>query len=301
VTLRRSLDEVRTILAACDAYDIVDFHSLGDYVEIPATAAWIREELSVAGCEDRPIAVGDAFPMPVLIGFDVLPFYPVTEETRDAARALLLAAANDKDAQYAEALAWLRAETAKGIVRKVVVSAGEGLAGINVGIQEDWKSNIPSVDSHLVNSLGSSIFLGLRDTTTTEDMPGGELPYYGEDLGLARTAQGERPAFAALRLALEKIAGFSEVERLNTTPGSWAYRFETPSGLVWVAWYDDGLLRLPGAVENTLEVELPIEGDSATVTTVPTAGTTPEVTTLDTDDGVLRLMLNATPVFVEAD
>ena len=38
---RKPAADIRAILAACDVYDIVDFHSLGDYTEIPPTAAWL--------------------------------------------------------------------------------------------------------------------------------------------------------------------------------------------------------------------------------------------------------------------
>ncbi len=68
-TMRKSVPEIRTILAACDAYDIVDFHSLANYTEIPLTAAWIRHELQDNACGEKPIWIGVAFSMSALVGF----------------------------------------------------------------------------------------------------------------------------------------------------------------------------------------------------------------------------------------
>lgn len=298
VSFRKTIDEIRTVLAACDAYDVVDFHSLADYVEIPATTDWIREELTAAGCVGKTIVVGDALPMSVLITLDATPVHPVNEKTQYGARAALLAAANEDDPQHETSLEWLRAETAEGAVRKVVVSAGAGLGGINIGNQEDWKTGFPHIDSQAVNSLGSSLFLGLRNTTTEDDAPGGEL-LYGGYFSRARTAQDERPAFAALRLTLEKIDGFTVAERVETTPDAWVYRFETPRGAVWVAWYDDGALNLPGEPERTTDIVIDVGSENVQLTTTPTTGTVPSMTTLEAESGTLTLTVGGAPVFVE--
>ena len=70
---------------------------------------------------------------------------------------------------------------------------------------------------------------------------------------------------------------------------------------MWVAWYDDGVLQLPGETEPTRELELEVGGDTARVTTIPTSGTIPQVTTLETEAGMLRLAVSGTPVFVELE
>ena len=66
--IRKSVSEIQTILAACDAYDILDFHSLGDYTEIPPTAAWLRDQMETNDCGEKPLWIGDAFSMSALVG-----------------------------------------------------------------------------------------------------------------------------------------------------------------------------------------------------------------------------------------
>ncbi len=141
-SFRKSLDETLTILAECDAYDVVDFHALGHYTEIAPTAAWIRDQLAANGCAERPIWIGDAFPMSAMVAFGgfvpPMPVAPVTLATRDQVVALLKAVADPADPAHAASKAWLEAEVAKGLVKKIVASAGAGVAGINVGNLEDW-------------------------------------------------------------------------------------------------------------------------------------------------------------------
>jgi len=173
--MRKSVPEIRTILAACDSYDMMDFHALGNYTEIPLTAAWIRQELQANGCGEKPIWIGDAFPMSGLVGYGGFvpptPFAPVTLETRDAVVKLLHSVADPSEADHAADQAWLYAETAIGLTRKIVVSAGEGLRGINIGNLEDWKTGISGMDKATVPMLGASMFMGLTDTTITNNNP----------------------------------------------------------------------------------------------------------------------------------
>ncbi len=304
--MRKSVPEIRTILAACDAYDMVDFHSLGNYTEIPLTADWIRQELQANGCGAKPIWIGDAFPMSGLVGFGGFvpptPFAPVTPETRDAVVKLLRAVADPSEPDYATDQAWLYTETAIGLTRKIVVSAGEGLRGINIGNLEDWKTGIPGMDKAAVPMLGGSMFIGLTDTTNTNQQPGGGLPFTGQDWSKARRAGDPRPAYYALGLVTEKIGQFTTVQQLDLGTGIWAYRFETPSGPLWVLWYDDRALYLPGETPSSVTVSLPFEAASALLTLPPTAigQTESETQILQATGGILTLEVGATPVFIQA-
>ncbi|MBI3763546.1 MAG: hypothetical protein HY260_17005, partial [Chloroflexi bacterium] len=304
---RKSLADTQTILAACDAYDIVDFHSLADYTEIPPTTGWIREQLSANGCGERPIWIGDAFPMSALIGFGgfvpPIPFAPTTLATRDQVVEALKAVADPASADHAAAEAWLRAETARGLVKKIVVSAAESLRGINVGNLEDWKTGLPAVDKTTVPMLGASMFMGLTDTTVTARMPGGKLPFNGHEWAKARKAGDPRPAFYAIQLAADKIESYSSVQQLDLGPGLWAYRFERSSGPLWVMWYDDGAIHLPGESAPSITAQLSVGADSAVVARTPTelGQTEPAANTISTDAGMLALNLDSTPVFVEAN
>ena len=304
--MRKSVPEIRTILAACDAYDIVDFHSLANYTEIPLTAQWIRSELQANGCGEKPIWIGDAFPMSALIGFGGLvpptPFAPATLETRDAVVDLLLAMADPASPDHASSQGWLYAEAAIGLVRKITVSAAEGLLGINLGNLENWKTGTVAIDKTTVPMLGASMFMGMTDTVITNNKPGGDLPINGKHWAKARQASNPRPAYYALKLVNEKLAAFTSVEKLELGISIWAYRFETPTGPVWVLWYDDGTLYLPGQTPPSITVQLPFEAASALLTWTSTAigQTAPKTQILEASGGILSFDLGATPVFIEA-
>lgn len=296
---RKPTDEARLIMGACDFYDIVDFHSLSGYREIEPTARWIRKELAAAGCPDKPIWIGDAFSMSLLVGYNARPFFPATEENKQLVIDTLKdVALPSQGAAHDAAVAWLRAELSRDVVRKIVVSAGVGLRGINIGNQEDWTSPVPGLNSGLVPGLGAALFMGMRDTSKTNQRPYGDLPYNGTDFARKRTAGDTRPAYEALATVWEQIQGFTSVERLDLGEDVWAYRFERDRGPVTVVWYDDGVLQFPGEEEPTTTVEVPIDGESATVTFTPT-GDEPAATTVDASGGVVTVEVDSTPVFVE--
>jgi hypothetical protein len=303
--MRKSVPEIRTILAACDAYDIVDFHSLGNYTEIPLTAQWIRAELQSDGCGEKPLWIGDAFPMSGLVGYGGFvpptPFAPVTVETRDAVVALLKSVADPADPDHAASQSWLYAETAIGLTRKIIVSAGSGVQGINIGNLEDWKSGNAGFDQTMAPMLGASMFMGLTDTTVTNQKPGGDLPYNGQEWSKARKPSHPRPAYYALQLVNEKTGGYTSVEKLDLGENIWAYRFEKSSGPVWVLWYDDGALYLPGQTLPMVEVNLPIGAENAIVIKTPAETGNPDAPQQNVTavNGIVTLQLDATPVFVE--
>ena len=301
-----SLDRMRTLMAACDAYDVVDFHSLGDYTEIPPTVAWIRSELEANGCGERPIWIGDAFSMSGLIGYAdpfglvaPRPLAPATQETRDDALAVLLSVADPEAEDHAEATAWLRAEMARGLVKKIVVSASEGLAGINIGNLEDWSFGaMTQVNLGFVRSAGTPVFMGMMDRRITNKHAGG--PLNGLDpISKIRRPGDLRPSFFALQEVVGKIDGYVSVEALILNEGVWAFRFQSPAGTVWALWYDDGALHLPGDTPPTVEIDLQIQAASALVTRTPTLAEPAEPEAVKTKGGILHLTLDSTLVFVE--
>lgn len=292
--IRKSVPEIQSILAACDAYDIVDFHSLGDYTEIPPTAAWLHAQLQANGCGEKPLWIGDAFSMSALVGYNARPAWPATAETRERVIETLKIMTDPVASGYEETRAWLYAEMARGLVKKSIVAAGEGLFGINIGNLEDWKTGLPAADALAVPLGGTSMFMGMMDTSVTARRSGESLPNY-------RKAGDPRPAFYAIKLVNEKISGFTAVEKLDLGAGIWAYHFETPNGPLWVLWYDDGKLYFPGETPPSFTVELPFDAASTLVTRTPTkAGQSqPETQALEAADGVLTLTLDSTPVFVQ--
>jgi hypothetical protein len=312
--MRKSVPDIRAILAACDSYDLVDFHSLGNYTEIPLTSAWIRQELQTNGCGDKLIWIGDAFPMSGLIGYGGLvppiAISPVTLDSRQAVQTLLQAVADPSETDHERDQAWLYAETATGLTRKIIVSAATGVSGINIGNLEDWKTGFPGVDKAAVPLLGASMFMGLTETKNTSIKPGGTLPYTGQDWSKARMSGDRRPAWYALKLLTEKIDGFTSVQQLDPGKlsmqdkgsGIWAYKFETSKGPIWVIWYDDGALHLPGETPPKVTISMSFVSTTALLTITPTeiGQTGSETQTVPIIGGKLTFDLGSTPVYIEA-
>ncbi|MCO5188300.1 MAG: hypothetical protein M9918_08940 [Anaerolineae bacterium] len=302
---RKSKADIEQILSACKVYDVVDFHSLGDYTEIPLSAEWIRTQLNANGCGDHPILVGDAFSMSALLGYVFSNFHPATPENREQVVHWLQAMADPNSADHLQAKAWLRAEMARNLVRKIVVSAGAGLRGINIGNFEDWRTRIGGLDAFGVVGTGTSMFMGLMDTSKTRQYAGSALPFTSHEFSRINRPSSPRPAFYALQLVNAKIGTHTTAERIDLGEHVWAYRFEAATGSVWVLWADDGVLYFPGETPPTIDVLLPIDGETATVTLTPTeiGRITPEtitVTTLADENGyVLPLTVGSTPIFVE--
>jgi hypothetical protein len=293
--IRKSVPEIQKILAACEYYDIIDFHSLGDYVEIIPTTAWLREQLENYGCDPKPVWVGDAFSMSALVGYGGRPAWPGTEENLDQVIETLKLVANPKVDGHEEAKAWLYGLMAEGLVKKIVVSAGEGLMGINIGNLEDWKTNLPAVDAASVPLVGASMFMGMMDTRVTQQQSGEGLPPY-------RTPTGPpRPAFYALKLVNQKITGFATVEKLELGEDVWAYLFDSPSDPLWVLWYDTGTLYFPGEAPPEITIELPYDFAKAWIILTPTeiGQEEPESFEQDALDGILEVTLGQTPLFIE--
>jgi hypothetical protein len=293
--IRKSVPEIQKILAACDNYDLIDLHSLGDYTEIPPTTAWLREQLELDGCAPKPIWVGDAFSMSALVGYGGRPAWPGTADNQDRVVETLKVVANPKSNGYQEARDWLYGLMAEGLVKKIVVSAGEGLSGINIGNTEDWKTNLPAMDAASVPLVGTSMFMGMMDTRVTQQQSGEGLPPY-------RAPSGQiRPAFYALKLVNRQLSGFTAVEKLALGPGIWAYRFTRPAGPLWVIWYDDGVLYFPGETPPEVDLELPFPSDAASVTISPTAmgQELPDSLSVAANGEVLELKVGPTPVFIE--
>jgi hypothetical protein len=251
--------------------------------------------LETNGCGVKPLWIGDAFSTSALVGYNARPFWPATAENRDQVINTLKLVADPSAAGHAEAQAWLYTQMAGGLVKKIVVAAGEGLLGINVGNLEDWKTGLPAADALTVPSMGTAMFMGMMDSRVTGQPVGEGLPGY-------RAPGQPRPAFFAIKLVNEKLGGFTGVENLDLGAGVWAYRFTTPSGPLWVLWYDDGKLYFPGETPPAIPVELPFDVASALVTRTPSeiGVSEPDTQALESSSGVLSLVLDSTPIFVQA-
>ncbi|TAK00198.1 MAG: hypothetical protein EPO36_09515 [Chloroflexota bacterium] len=303
---RHSRSDIEAILSACDDYDIVDVHALGDATELVSTLAWIRVQLLEADCYPRPIWIGDAFPMSPLVAFDVRPFHPATADDRDAVVRWLGAVADPGDVDHATAMAWLEREMAISVARKVAVARLAGADGINIGNLEDWATGIAPADRLLVAGVGTAVYGGIQDRTVTLRSPGGSLPYEGQFFSRLREAGDPRPALRALELLIPAVEGPSSTIRIGWgDPDIWVVRFEfeRSTATTWVAWLDDERLHLPGdaepaAVRVLVETGVP----SVLVGTVPVerSGGAVERVEMAAPGGVLEIDVGRVPVVITA-
>jgi hypothetical protein len=290
--LRHPIAETQKLLTRPDLFDVVEIHSLGDYTELDATAAWLRAEMKKNGYE-KPIFIGDGLGISLFVwpispraltanatDTDFLTFAPI--RPNDALRAVkLLEAMKDANApEHDAATQWFRAEHAKALVKKLVTAINAGYTGMNAWAIADMVAlQQPRVS-------GSGFFMGMMEAqpglgTWTPGMP--------------------RPAYYALKQTVEKLKGYSSVERLNVGQGMYTYRFTVRGRLVIVTWNEPGRIYFPGETEPTMRASLPINAARATVTHTITAigASTPRVETVNAVGGTLTLMLDSAPVFVE--
>lgn len=304
---RKSRADIVTVLAACDLYDDVDLHSLGDATELAPTVAWIRDRLREAGCPDRPVWVGDAFPASALVAYNNRPIHPTADAQRAAVTALLGAAVDRGDKAHDLALAWVREQVARGLVRKAALAIAARASGINLGNLEDWTTGLAPADRLFAAGAGTSVLSGHLDTTITNQRPGGGLPYDGDGFSRARTAGAQRPSFAALTLLTQAFQGVADGSRVTTADSqAWVIQLvpQDGSGVRYIAWLDDGALDLPGAAplarDVTFQLAAPTPGGGLRATAFPTTSTTvanPTAVTVSGDAASVRL--TRTPVLVE--
>ncbi len=297
-TLRNDNEGVAAILDRPDLFDEVSIHALGDYTEIPPLVRWLNAQMDDRGYR-HPIVFDDAFPAGVLAnGANYPTNYPVTATTYPQVYALLRAVARGEtmDGFTPEAgRAWVDAYYGTGLVKKIITTRGEGVAGILIGNTEDWLFDEgASLRDTQVFLTGGAALMGLTDVTHPA----------GYDLCDRRQAGASRPATDNLALVLAFLGGdpFEVVERVGDAEGVRGYRFERGGVPSWVLWNEDGALHLPGEAEAAswpVVLEVPADIAEADVVTAVTAqGAAAERRTVPAEAGEVALEVGGAPVFV---
>jgi len=281
--------DISLLLDHPEVFDIVDFHALGHYTEIPATVDWLRSEMAARGYS-KPIWIGDSWGGAGLNGWGPaacpagpksgLLEYPATEADRCAIAATLAALANGGNPDHAAAIEWIRAESAAGVVRKVVLAAAEGLAGINIGNVEDWETMALTL-----GGAGTAGWQGMIDRNM-----------------LTKEFLAYRPAYYALRQVASVIASYTDVTRLDLGDRRlFAFSFTSGSGeSVIVAWADSGLW-LPRSEAPALGARMPVDASSSLqLEWTVTVGDQPLRRQSSPVDGGLELELGPVPVFIRS-
>ncbi len=292
-----SVDGVRAILDRPDLFDYLAVHSRGDYTEIPPTLRWLRLEMSARGY-DHPIWIAGAPSLgPLATGEGFPAMVPVAGDQQVAILSTLASLAAMEEPGADEASDWLATRAASGVVHKAVTAFGEGATGIQLAATEDALTDGDLVQrSAAVDRLGAAAALGMLDVAHDG----------GLDPCAPRAPQALRPAYRNLALLAEKIGDgdFSIRSPVGGLEGVRGYRFERIGYALYVLWWEDGVLELPGEQEAPSTYSLPLQcaEDEATVTlavTDPAAPPpSPEQVPLENDCS-LSLELTSVPVFVE--
>jgi len=239
---RQVLADLRQILAHPDLFDVVEFHSLSDYTEVPATARFLRAEMARYGYQ-KPIWVGDANASINPMVWWGRANYPYVASQIPKILDWIGALKDARNPRHGEAVAWFRREQAAFTTKKVVCAWGEGLAGINVGNLEDWEQL-----GIIARITGAAPYCGMIDRS---------FPRRVTD---ARVPGKPRPVFYCLAFLQRILGGATRGEPLTLGPRIVAYRFHLPAPrphTVVVVWYEDGVGRLPGDPVPSQIVRIP--------------------------------------------
>jgi len=273
------LTEMKELLAHPEIFDVVEFHSLSDWSEIPGMIRFLRQTMKEYNYE-KPIWVGDVNYTASPLVFWGNPVPPYGEDQKPAIQETLKALAEEKHPRRKEVISWFRAEQAKGLVKKAVLAMAEGARGINLGNLKD-----EPMFALAPGLAGTVAFQGLIDTEGIPARPG-----------------KERPAYRALTLLVEKLGHFFRVQSLDSGPGIYSYEFTGErNNKVYVFWYDDGQRYLPGDKEPEKEVNLMLPGGSYLLTETPTGEKTVFGKIIFLPSSGIKIRLTTTPVFLEPE
>ena len=290
----RIVSEIGELLKHPELFDVVEFHSLGDWTEIIGWTKFLRAEMEKNGYQ-KPIWVGDAnFSMYPMIFYNI-PYYPYVKNQKK--RILKVLAAVDKNLPNDETVRWFRGEQARFTAKKILSSMGEGLAGINMGNPGDipWPGMLRRFS-------GSGEFCGLIDIKghgpTTREPKNWWAPYIpGEP----------RPVYWTMKLLIEKLHPYTATTRLSLGKGIYAWRCSKPvpashkpASTIFI-WYEDGKGPLPGDPDPTVNVSIPTKATSARVIPIitETSKRTATAKPITVEKGKIVLSVGETPLLIE--
>jgi hypothetical protein len=277
------LADMRQILERPDIFDLVNFHSLGDN-EIESIVAWLNFEMEQRGYR-KPMMISDTATTPFiswgpatacnrpanLMG-SVIP--PATEADRcrlaDYFTALV---SGDLDT-----LRWTQAFAAEDMVKKVVIAAEQDILLINTAFTEDLLLlTLPVAQA----GAGTAAWAGLLQLEPLEFRAG----YY------------------ALQQLVSRLGTYDAITRLPyEDPGMRVYEVSRDGERTWIAWYDPGMLVLPGDVIPQATIQLDVDLPEVTVEQLITefGQDSPVQFPLTTVNGSVSLLLTPTPIFILA-
>lgn len=289
-----SLEDIRAVLDRPDLFDAVNFHALASPLEIEATVAWLHYEMDQRGYE-KPLVISDTSPNP-FIGWgaaticNTLPQWmglvlpPATEADR-CRLADFFTLLIEKDQPT---LDWAYGQVARDMAKMIVIAAEQGIAFLNTSFMEDLiQMQTPAFQA----AAGLSAWAGMA--TTTFNLVTQE-----------HIIQELRPLYYAIKQTIDRLDKSVLVERVETDdPNVYLYRVWQTGSLIapvlWIAWYEPGILILPGDADPAVNLSLDVPGASVTVEElIITANQAAETYTVSASNGAVVIELNSTPVFI---
>jgi len=275
---RSQLDFNARILREKDYFDLVEFHLLSYYKSIPGIVKWIRDQMAKNGYQ-KPIWMGDAgaviIPCSDKKGFfsawsTYTIFSKAPYQNGDKLFEILKTGQDKPGLSYQEVRSWFDAEQARILVKALVLAMGEGIEGSNWWTWKDVPQLLKS------NGTGRSWALcGLID----------------------KDNQSKRPVFYTYKLLIQKLGGFSSVEKLTIRQDVNAYKFIIKGNPVYVIWYDSGIAQSPNQSKSiSIDLSLFIGKEAIRLTPIITARSQ-----TDFQENVnisQNILLTETPIFI---
>jgi len=288
-----SIQDIRAVLDRPDLFDAVNFHTYS--AELDATAQWLRWEMDQRGY-DRPLVISDTLPS------SFAGWGPATTCTgAPAGLAIMVAPATEADrcrlADYftkvvngdRATLDWVHGYVARDMVQLTVMAADQGIAFVNTSFMQDLTGmNLPIFRA----AAGNSAWAGMVDSRVNWFTRKQEVT-------------GCRPLFYALQQLANRLDNCVAVQRVAVEdPAVRLYRVTRAAGAelpdFWVAWYDPGVLLLPGDAVSQTTLTLNTTAVSLTVESViiQPDQTEPDTFSVPAQAGVASIALTPTPVYI---
>lgn len=278
-----NLADMRKILDYPELFDMLNIHSLGDN-EIEGMVTWLNYEMGLRGYQKR-IIISDTATTPFiswgpatvcdrgpnLMG-RIIP--PATEADRCRLAEYFTRLVDGDEAT----VRWTQTFAAQDMAKKVVVSAEQKIALIDTAFTEDltWLK-LPIAQA----GAGTSPWAGMVSLDPPE----------------------KRAGYYALQQLIGYLAGYESITRLPyDDPGLRVYEVARTDGRTWIAWYDPGVLVLPGDPVPEMILQLDIGGATTEIVVesliTEFGQVVPDQEVLSTPGGAATLTISPVPVFI---